>query len=68
MEIRLTLEDAQRLDRNDIVKFHGASGCTTLAAIVFEAPALCLMRSSAGDTFNLSREGDLLVATKVEAR
>ena len=67
-EITMTLEDAQRLDRSDIVKFHGASGCTTLAAIAFEAPALCLMRSSAGDTFNLSREGDLLVATKVEAR
>ena len=67
-EIRLTLEDAQILDRSDIVKFYGVSGCTTLAAIAFEAPALCLMRSSAGDTFNLSRDGDMIVARKVETR
>ena len=67
-EIRMTLEDAQILDRSEIIRFTGASGCTTLAAIAFEAPALCQMRSSAGDTFNLSRDGDMLVATKVEAR
>ena len=65
MQIRLTLEDAQALDRRDLVKFHGVSGCTTLAAIAFEAPALCQMRSSAGDTFDLSRDGDMIVATKV---
>ena len=67
-EIRLTLEDAQILDRSDIVKFYGVSGCTTLAAIAFEAPALCRMTSSAGDVYDLSRDGDMFVATPAVTR
>ena len=68
MEIRLTLEDAQRLDRSEIISFNGFSGSGATADVAFTAPALCTMTSSAGDTFNLSRDGDMLVATKVETR
>ena len=68
VHITMTLGDAKQLEASEIISFNGFSGSGATADVAFVAPALCQMRSSAGDTFNLSRDGDMLVATKVEAR
>ena len=64
-EMRMTLQDAKALEDSEIIYFAGRSGVRTTAEVAIHIPGICLMRSSAGDTFDLSRDGDMIVATKV---
>lgn len=61
----LDLEEAQALEKAEIVTFKGFSGKPTTAEIAFQAPAICQMHSSAGHVYNLERDGIRLVATEV---
>ena len=68
VHITMTLEDAKALEHSEIISFNGFSGSGATADVAFTAPALCRMTSSAGDVYDLSRDGDMFVATPAVTR
>ena len=62
--IELIQKHAQGLEQAGIVEFKGFSGKPTTAEVAFQAPAICQMHSSAGNVYNLKRDGIWLVAIK----
>jgi hypothetical protein len=62
--LRMTREALAPLVEAEIVEFRGVSGVSATLDQAFDMPDLCLMHSSAGNVYDLKREGRLLVATK----
>ena len=67
VQMSMTLENAQELEKVGLVTFKGFSGKLTTAEVAFNAPAICQIHSNRGDVFDLDVKGDQLIATMVTA-
>ena len=62
--MRIHKTDLAELASCGIVTVKGCSGCNATVADALAAPECCQIHSSAGDTFDIRREGDVLELTR----
>ena len=65
MKMIIPAKDAQDLESAGILTAFGASGQKTTMTIAAQMPEICVIKSSAGDTYNVAFNGTKFTLTQI---